>query len=395
MNLVLVADRACIDPAMGSDLRLWNLMGRGDADHIHLSESEQAPPSDPRGAYAWRSISRIAVAPGTFSIRRWDIRAGGYVARHRETIAALREKLAALRGMAGAIGVVAHGHRSGLLVARALEGPFVLESGDSMAVYFNRRAGALGFSDPVRMVNSMVWAQVYDSIERELGGLAALWVLPAEADRRGIARHSPKAALMVLPNGTHYLERDPVPPCAEPSIGFYGGMAWEPNRSAALFLARQVFPLVKRAVPGAVLHIGGGPLEPELESLGRTDMAIRMHGPISDIPGFLSRCAVFVAPMLQGSGFKNKLIEAMALGMAIVTNPLGAEALGRQARAAVVVAQGTAQIAQATSMLLLDPERRAWHARAARAAAEADYRWGELSARFREASLGVLGGGRK
>ncbi len=394
MNLVLVADRACIDPAMGSDLRMWNLLGGGDADHIYLAESEQPVPRDARGAYPWRSIARVPVATGAFSIRRSDFREGSYAARHRETIAALRDRLAALRSATGGFGVIAHGHRSALLVARALEGPFVVEAGDSMRLYFNRRSTALGFSDPVRMVNSSVWSQVYGRIEREIGRLAALWVLPAEADLLSIRWQLPTAALLALPNGTHYLDREPVAPSAVPSIGFYGGMAWDPNRTAALHIARDVFPLVRRAVPGAILHIGGGPLDPELECLGRVDMSITVHGPISDIPAFLSRCAVFVAPMLQGSGFKNKLIEAMALGMPIVTNPLGAEALSPRARAAVVVAHGPAAIARETSALLLDPERRAGHARAAREVAEAEYRWPVLAARFREAALGVLGGRR-
>ena len=51
-------------------------------------------------------------------------------------------------------------------------------------------------------------------------------------------------------------------------------------------------------------------------------------------------------PMTQGSGVKNKLIEAMAAGLPIVTNSLGAEALPKHCREAVVIADGRRELAR-------------------------------------------------
>jgi glycosyltransferase involved in cell wall biosynthesis len=86
--------------------------------------------------------------------------------------------------------------------------------------------------------------------------------------------------------------------------------------------------------------------------------------------------------MLQGSGVKNKLIEAMAAGLTIVTNSLGAEALPEEAKQSIVIADGEENIANAVVHLLNHPQESLELGNKARQVAEKYFRWETLSQKF-------------
>jgi len=393
LHTVLVADRCCTHPAMGSDLRMWNLLGGGDADLLYFAAVDEPPVDDPRGDFPWRSITRIPVAAHLFSIRRRDRQPDTYIARHPETTARLRAALDALRARHGSITIVAHGHRSGMLVAGALGLPCVFEGGDAAGLYFARRAKSLARTSMMRAANSVVWGRVYDRIERWIAERAKVYLITAEADRAHLEKLVPGGPFLRLPNGTALVEHPPVERLGDGrTVGFYGGMAWEPNRSAALFLARDVMPRLRAKVPDARLRIAGGPPFQALDACGATP-GLELVGPMSNPRAFLSQCDVFATPMLQGSGFKNKIIEAMACGMPLVTNELGAEALSPEARAAMLVAEGADGVANAIAALLGDADRRARLGAAARTVAEREYRWDALAGEMRRVLVELAAGG--
>ena len=87
-------------------------------------------------------------------------------------------------------------------------------------------------------------------------------------------------------------------------------------------------------------------------------------------------------PMLQGSGVKNKLIEAMAAGLTIVTNSLGAEALTEEAKQSIVIADGEENIANAVIYLLNHPQESLELGKKARQITEKYFRWEILSQQF-------------
>ena len=95
-------------------------------------------------------------------------------------------------------------------------------------------------------------------------------------------------------------------------------------------------------------------------------------------------------PVTQGSGVKNKLIEAMAAGLPIVTNSLGAEALPKHCREAVMIADGRRELARTIIDLLNDPGRRAALRLAARSAAEREFVWPALAPEYRKAVLNAF-----
>ncbi len=87
----------------------------------------------------------------------------------------------------------------------------------------------------------------------------------------------------------------------------------------------QVFPKVRAEEPRArVVVIGSDP--PPRHSLPEAE-AIELVGFVDDVREPLTRYAVFVCPILSGSGVRVKLLEAFAAGIPVVSTRLGAEGL--------------------------------------------------------------------
>jgi glycosyltransferase involved in cell wall biosynthesis len=91
-----------------------------------------------------------------------------------------------------------------------------------------------------------------------------------------------------------------------------------------------VLPRVVTKTPEATLVIVGSELPDSLSSLG-TNPNIKLTGFVNDIREPLRKCAVFVCPILSGSGIRVKLLEAFAAGIPVVSTTLGAEGLTKQA----------------------------------------------------------------
>jgi glycosyltransferase involved in cell wall biosynthesis len=322
-----------------------------------------------------------------YQIGRWSNDRPDLVDVHRDLGVQLLRAIEEYQPHNGGLRVIIGDHALALIMIHVLSLPFIFDGIDSNALYFLRRARSLAMRDPLRALNSLAWWHTYRSVEGIIARHAALYVVPARADESSIRAACPNARVLTIPNGTHWIDQPPVEPYQHgqaPMIAFHGGMTWEPNRASASYLATKVFPLVRRAIPQAILRIAGGPVPSGFAALARQP-GVEVAGFVPDIRRWLSSCSVYAMPMTQGSGVKNKLIEAMAAGLPVVTNSLGAEALPDSCRKAVVVADGHRKLARAIIELLRDPARCATLRVEARSAAEREFAWGVLAARYREA----------
>ncbi|MEK7405951.1 MAG: glycosyltransferase, partial [Acidobacteriota bacterium] len=91
-----------------------------------------------------------------------------------------------------------------------------------------------------------------------------------------------------------------------------------------------------------------------------------------------------IAPLLASAGTNIKIMEAMAMGKAIVSTPAGINGLDLAPGSDVLVAETAEEFAAAIRDLLANPEKRRALGRAARATAERDYDWNAIARRQRE-----------
>jgi glycosyltransferase involved in cell wall biosynthesis len=222
---------------------------------------------------------------------------------------------------------------------------------DSYSVYFSRRFHYLRWRNPLKKLNSLY--QCWWHLLREKKCRAVPWTILTAAASDAKPFMGSNAKVIAAPNGSAWIDEPTLyfGRKKAKTIGFHGVMSWEPNVSAAEYFARKVMPHVLQRRSDARFKIIGGPLVPRIEAL-RSLPGVEVVGRVPDIRAALSAIDVYVMPMDQGSGVKNKLMEAMAAGLPVVTNRQGAEAFLPQIETAIAVEDAPVSMAKTICALL-------------------------------------------
>jgi glycosyltransferase involved in cell wall biosynthesis len=140
------------------------------------------------------------------------------------------------------------------------------------------------------------------------------------------------------------------------TIVFVGGFLHPPNVDAALWLGNEIMPRLRMRWSGVRLIIVGSDPPIAVQALAAPDIIVTGRVPVIEL--FLEQAAVIVAPLRLGGGMRVKVLQAMALGKAVVTTPLGAEGLATNDDCPIVIAEDAEQIASAIARLLAMNEDR-------------------------------------
>jgi sugar transferase (PEP-CTERM/EpsH1 system associated) len=148
--------------------------------------------------------------------------------------------------------------------------------------------------------------------------------------------------------------RIPVPELIrswQPYIIFSGSMDYFPNVDAAGFFYREVFPLIRRELPKARFVIAGRNPHHSIAAL-RSDPAVQVTGPVTDMKPYLCGASAAVVPMRIARGVQNKILEALAAGVPVVSTSAAACALPMSLRSLLLVADSPVEIAAAVVKLI-------------------------------------------
>lgn len=204
-------------------------------------------------------------------------------------------------------------------------------------------------------------------------------------DQAEMARIRPTARLGLLPNGVDLEQFKPAPGREEPElVAFSGAMDFPPNVDGALWLAREVWPLVLRQRPTArLMLVGRDPVE-EIRRLPEAEPSIEVTGRVAAIQDHLNRAAVIVSPLRHGTGMKNKVLEGAALGKAMVVTPVSLEDIDLAPGRELLLAETAQAVAEGIVELLGDKGKRERLGEAARRGAVSRYAWESMAERLWE-----------
>jgi sugar transferase (PEP-CTERM/EpsH1 system associated) len=159
------------------------------------------------------------------------------------------------------------------------------------------------------------------------------------------------ARLHVMENGVDLeMFRPQAPPAESQTVVFCGVMNYAPNEEGAIWMAREVWPLVKQHQPGASLMLVGASPTASVRALA--DDSITVTGTVPDVRPFLWSAAVATAPLQTARGVQNKVLEALAAGVPVVATPQVAEGLSAGTQIGVSVAADPRDFAAAILHLL-------------------------------------------
>jgi glycosyltransferase involved in cell wall biosynthesis len=166
---------------------------------------------------------------------------------------------------------------------------------------------------------------------------ARLRELSGGGGRVGVVR----AAFPELPPGTGRLAGDPA-------VVVFGSRGWLPNEESTVWFAAEVWPAVRAALPGAVLHLFGAP--PGLEEPG-----VAVHPSPEDSAEVYAPGSILAVPLRIASGVRIKILEAWARGVPVVATPAALAGLEAENGREALVARDPQEFAAAIARLHREP----------------------------------------
>jgi sugar transferase (PEP-CTERM/EpsH1 system associated) len=161
---------------------------------------------------------------------------------------------------------------------------------------------------------------------------------------------------------------------------FTGNMDYAPNVDAVIYFATEILPLIRKTVPDAQFVIAGQ--RPVKKVLALAGADIRVTGFVKDLATCYATAAVVVAPLRFGAGTQNKVLEAMAMGVPVVSRNIGFNGLNIHSGEGVILAMETEAFANACVRLLQSETERRRIGEAGKAAVRRQFDWDVIAARL-------------
>jgi glycosyltransferase involved in cell wall biosynthesis len=229
----------------------------------------------------------------------------------------------------------------------------------------------------VRKLAFRIQAVLTKRYERALLLVAGNCVVVSEVDGKALAQLAPEIRFFLVKNGTDTSHPPlPPPPRTTHTALWVGGMNDVYNREAVNYFASAILPLIRARVPQFRWRVvGRDPPKLLVELAADPDSGVELAGFVEDLRNEYAAAALVVVPLTSGGGTKLKVLEAMAMGRAVVTTPIGAEGIAVHDGVDMEIADSAEDFSLKTARLLLDPQHAAHMATAARALAEQSYDW--------------------
>ena len=154
---------------------------------------------------------------------------------------------------------------------------------------------------------------------------------------------------------------------------FFGLLSTIPNVDGVAHFVQDIWPRIAAVCPEARCKIIGGRPPPSLLALAGP--RVELTGFVSDLRPHLAAAAAVVVPLRLGGGTRLKIVEAMAMGKAIVSTTLGAEGIEAVPGRDLLVEDEPAAFADAVNRLLAEPGLAACIGQRARQLAVERYAW--------------------
>jgi glycosyltransferase involved in cell wall biosynthesis len=204
-------------------------------------------------------------------------------------------------------------------------------------VYFRHLAGRIRKMETryINLYDALVPITERDAARfGEMGCTIPVHVTPTGVDAR---QYIPDTALMRFPSVFHI-----------------GALDWIPNQEGLDWFFSEVWPKVLERIPDLVFYLAGRNAPAAYRHIKHRNVVFA--GEVNDAHEFIRSGAVMVVPLLSGSGMRIKIIEAMALGKAVVTTSIGTEGISTTHGSDILVADDAVSFARCVADLASDRE---------------------------------------
>lgn len=242
-----------------------------------------------------------------------------------------------------------------------------------------RRTG----SSPVRWGRPVVeWlhARSLQRFERSVVGKVDVAFAYSAADRERYRQLLPAANWHVTRGGTDAAGITPAPQTAAATVLHLGSLSYAPNIRGLFWFLDHVLP---RLGPNVTVTVAGSYATPAVRARLAL-VPVRFVDTPLDLNPLYADSAVSVVPVLEGSGTRGKILEALAYERVVISTTVGAEGLDLGPHEGVVIVDEAEDFAAQVRRLAFDRAARETLAHRGRAAVLARYDWSVVAAELLE-----------
>ena len=256
--------------------------------------------------------------------------------------------------------------------------PKMLDLCDSLALNLQRRAVLdRGLKRPlIRLEERRV-----RKYEVEIARSFDWGTVVGECDRDYLLHQDASLKLSIVPMGVDLEYFQPTSSTYQPHLLFTGTMSYFPNWDAALYFYKEILPLIRTAHPEITFNIVGNHPPEQIKRIAN-GINVVVTGHVPDIRPYFDQAAVFVSPLRSGSGVQVKNLEAMGMGVPVVTTSIGAQGLEAKAGQDILIADAPEEFARHVIDLIQSSDLRQKIGDAGRQLVEAKYNWPILAQRL-------------
>jgi glycosyltransferase involved in cell wall biosynthesis len=200
-------------------------------------------------------------------------------------------------------------------------------------------------------------------------------IVMSETDGNELKAINHEINLAVVPNGVDTQYFLPRRENETLSLIYTGGMNMFANKDAVLYFLSEIWPAIKAEEPDVKFYAIGQDPPPELIQISQRDRQVIVTGYVDDIRPFVAKASVYVVPLRVGGGTRLKILDAMAMGKAIVSTSIGCEGIEVSNSKNILISDDPADFAEKTVELLRNQEKRNTLGKGARELVGSRYSW--------------------
>jgi glycosyltransferase involved in cell wall biosynthesis len=210
-------------------------------------------------------------------------------------------------------------------------------------------------------------------------------------DEKWIKEANPKINTSIIPAGVDTTFFHPLEVEEDPySILFIASMDWLPNVDGFLWFYKEIFPLILRYEQRTKLVVIGQNPPKMIRKLASENVII--IGYVKDVRPYIAKASLLVVPLRIASGIRIKILNAFAMGKAVVSTSIGCEGIEVKHKEQLCIADTKEAFAESVIALMNDPVERKRLGEAGRALIHAKYRWEHIVERLENILLEIVNG---
>lgn len=238
-------------------------------------------------------------------------------------------------------------------------------------------------------------ADRYEALEQRATPGFAANVMMSSTDAFRLREIAPSAPTICVPNGVDVDRLRPIPAIEveQDLAAFLGPSYMYPNRDGMQYFLTDIWPTLRRRRPEVRLEWIGR-VSQSVRSRAERSPGVRCLGFVPSLPEALARASCIIVPLRIGGGTRLKILDAWAMGKAVVSTTVGCEGLSAVDNVNILIRDEPHEFAEAVEQVLSDPILRERLGRGARTTAERSYNWGVIGAEMNRAFRAIIDRGK-